>query len=304
MPAKSTESGKLTITHPDKILWRYPEIDKRQFILYLSQVSQVMLPFLKNRILTSVRFPHGVFGEAFYQKHCPEYAPDFVHAVMVENEKYIVCNDILTFLWLGNQLVMEFHIPFQRIHDESPCEIVFDLDPENRDDFPLAVKAALEIKSILDRLDIAGYPKLSGSRGIQIHIPIFGSHLTYDDTRLFTSFVAKTLVERHPGEFTTERLKKNRQNRLYVDYVQHAPGKTVICPYSPRGKEGATVAAPLYWKEVNEELNMDRYTIPFVLRRVSEGVNPMQGYFEQKNPSVPIVISTLKHRENKLDDHS
>lgn len=282
------------ITHPDKVIWKQPGINKAQFISYLTEVSRFMLPFLENRALTTIRFPHGVPGESFFQKNCPDYAPEFIQTAVIGDNHFIVCNDLSTLTWLGNQLAIEYHVPFQTIDSDLPLEIVFDLDPADRSDFPLAIKAALEIRKILDRLKITGYPKLSGSRGLQIHIPLAGSLLTYPDTRIFTSFIARLLIEKFPDDFTVERLKKDRGDRLYIDYVQHAPGKTIICPYSPRGKEGATVAAPLRWEEVNETLRMDQYTIPFVLQRISEGQCPMQDFFKQENRSLPAIVSSLK----------
>lgn len=282
------------ITHPDKIVWKQPPIDKALFISYLAEVSRFMLPFLENRALTAIRFPHGVPGESFFQKNCPDYAPEFIQTAAVGDHRYIICNDLATLIWLGNQMTVEYHVPFQTIGSDRPLEIVFDLDPADRSDFPLAVKAALQIKKILDRLEITGYPKLSGSRGLQIHIPTAGSGLTYPDSRIFTSFIARLLVENFPADFTTERLKKKRGNRLYIDYVQHAPGKTIICPYSPRGKEGATVAVPLRWEEVNESLRMEHYTIPSVLGRIARGPCPMQDFFRQENRSLSTVVASLK----------
>jgi bifunctional non-homologous end joining protein LigD len=150
------------------------------------------------------------------------------------------------------------------------------------------------MKQLFDRLAVKSYPKLSGSRGIQIHLPLHRTKLSYAETRLFTSFIATVLTQRFPLEFTTERLKKNRLGRLYIDYVQHAQGKTIICPYSARGKEGATVAAPLRWSEVTDQLRMERFTIPYVLRRIASEPCPMTGYFQQSNTSLPGIIAALK----------
>lgn len=284
------------ITHPDKIIWKQPGISKVQFVSYLVQVSRFMLPFLEKRALTTIRFPHGVPGVSFFQKNCPDYAPEFIQTAVIGDNNYIVCGDLPTLIWLGNQLAIEYHVPFQTINSDRPMEIVLDLDPPDRSSFPLAVEAALEMKNILDRFELTSYPKLSGSRGLQIHIPVAGNSLTYADTRIFTSFVARCLTEKFPDKFTVERLIKNRGNRLYIDYVQHAPGKTIICPYSPRGREDATVAVPLHWEEVDKNLRIEKYTIPFVLERISDGRCPMEGFFKQENRSLATIISSLKKR--------
>ncbi|MFD1036945.1 DNA ligase D [Virgibacillus byunsanensis] len=282
------------ITHPDKTIWETPFINKESYISYLIQVSSYILPFLRSRALTTIRYPHGVPGESFYQKNCPEYAPSFVNTVNKDGINYIVCNDSPTLHWLGNQMTIEYHVPFQTVESNNPLEIVFDLDPPNKAGLPLAIKAAIEMKKIFDKFEIISYPKLSGSKGLQIHIPIIDTSLTYDETRVFTEFIAKYLVEKYPNSFTIERLKKNRGKKLYIDYIQHAEGKTIICPYSPRGRENATVAAPLFWDEVNENLKIERYNVPFVLDRLSNNNCPFGDFFEQTNSTLKNIIVSLK----------
>lgn len=281
-------------TSPDKIIWKNPIINKEGYLAYLAQISSNMLPFLENKLLTTIRYPHGIPGESFFQKNNPDYAPDFINTVEQEGNNYIVCNDLSTLLWLGNQLAIEFHIPFQTFNSDLPNEIVFDLDPPNKDAFHLAIKAAKEMRQIFESFHIKSYPKVSGSKGIQIHLPIKSNSLSYDDTRIFTSFIANYLIEKYPEDFTIERFKKNRGNRLYIDYVQHAKGKTIICPYSARGKDEATVATPLYWDEVVDDLTMDTFTIPYVLNRLSKEACPMSDYFEQENSYLIEVISKIK----------
>ncbi|RYL92307.1 ATP-dependent DNA ligase [Sporolactobacillus sp. THM7-4] len=285
------------VTHLDKTIWENPRINKAQFLSYLVQISPYMLPFLKQKALTTIRYPHGVPGESFFQKNCPDYAPDFIQTKEEDGVNYIVCNNLSTLIWLGNQLAIEYHVPFQTIDSDHPSEVVFDLDPPTRSGLGLAVKAAKEMKSLFDRFAIRSYPKLSGSRGLQIHIPLNSRAFTYEETRIFTSFIAKVLVDRFPDDFTTERLKKNRGNRLYIDYVQHAKGKTLICPYSTRAREAATVAAPLYWEEVNELLRMENFTIQTVIDRLLKGPCPMHDYFEQENRSLANVITVLKKNQ-------
>lgn len=271
---------EVIITHPDKPLWETTHLIKEHFISYLFQIAPFMLPFLQDRLLTVIRFPHGMFGEAFYQKNCPDYAPDFIKTTKHEDIDYIICNDLSTLLWLGNQLAFEFHIPFQTIDTAHPTEIVFDLDPPSREYFSLAVKAATEMKKIFDQFQLQTFPKLSGNKGLQIHIPLTNNSLSYEETRVFTAFIAEFLVTSFPDDFTIERMKKNRGNRLYIDYIQHAEGKTIIAPYSLRGKkEGAYIAAPLFWEEVNEKLSVEQFTIDHVLTRSKSIGCPFKQYF-------------------------
>ncbi|WP_053363823.1 DNA ligase D [Bacillus sp. FJAT-27251] len=287
------------ITHPDKPIWEDPLIQKSDFIQYLREISPFMLPFLQNRLLTVIRFPHGMLGEAFYQKNCPDYAPEFIETSLSEGINYIVCNDLKTLMWLGNQIAIEYHIPFQTIGRSGPDEIVFDLDPPSRDYFHLAIRAALLIKEVLDQLNLKGFIKTSGNKGLQIYIPLPSDMYTYEDTRLFTSFIANYLVSREPDSFTIERLKKHRGNRLYVDYVQHAEGKTIICPFSPRGKQQANVAAPLFWDEVNEDLRIGDFTVLNMIERINKLGSPFADYFKVKETQKLAPVLDFLRKEGK-----
>ncbi|MEH7093307.1 DNA ligase D [Neobacillus vireti] len=290
----------LEITHPDKPLWEKFNIQKADYILYLREVSPFMLPFLKDRLLTVIRYPHGMFGEAFYQKNCPDYAPEYVQTKEAEGIQYILCNNLKTLVWLGNQLAIEFHIPFQTTNSIGPSEIVFDLDPPSKDAFQLAVKAALLIKEVLDQLNLIGFIKTSGNKGLQIYLPLPENVYTYDDTRLFTSFIAEYLISKDADSFTIERMKKNRNNRLYVDYVQHSEGKTIVCPYSMRGNEHAGVATPLYWEEVNDKLELFPFNMENALKRIRSQGDPFMDYFQTKQlqPFAP-VLEFLKNSSKK-----
>lgn len=288
----------LDITHPDKPLWKNHDIQKADFILYLREISPYMLPFLENRILTVIRYPHGMFGEPFYQKNCPDYAPDFVKTHITEGIDYIVCNNLKTLIWLGNQLAIEYHIPFQTTHSKGASEIVFDLDPPSKEEFHLAVKAALLIKEVLDQLNLIGFIKTSGNKGLQIYLPLPEDLFSFEDTRLFTSFIADYLISKDPDSFTTERMKKNRGNRLYVDYIQHSEGKTIVAPYSMRGNEHAGVATPLYWEEVDYTLNPVDFNMANALHRIRKQGDPFKNYFQTKSiQAFKPVLEVLKAKK-------
>ncbi|RBO99661.1 DNA ligase D [Rossellomorea aquimaris] len=286
------------ITHPDKELFQKVSMTKLDYVRYLRKMSVAILPFLKDRPLTCIRFPHGLFGESFYQKNTPDYAPSFIETYKEDNIDYTVCNNLETLIWLGNQLALEFHIPFQRTKDASVNEVVFDLDPPSRDQFSLAVKAASIMKELFDRLNLHSFVKTSGNKGLQVYIPIPPGY-TWKDTGLFTEFIAHYLVTNYPEDFTIERLKKNRKGRLYVDYIQHGEGKTIIAPYSLRGNEDALIATPLWWYEVNEDLHPEHFTIDVVLQRFRQMGCPFTT-FDWVKDLQPFcdVIQFLKQQSN------
>ncbi|WP_245639503.1 DNA ligase D [Viridibacillus arvi] len=283
------------VTHPDKPIWPASNILKDDYLVYLQNISSYMLPFLRNRNLTIIRYPHGVPGESFYQKSSPDNVPDFVTTKQIGDTNFIICNNVETLLWLGNQLALEFHIPFQPIQTEKPTEIVFDLDPPSVNEFHLAVKAALHMKAIFDQFELISFVKTSGGKGMQIYIPLPLDKFSYEETGIFTKFVCDFLIEQNPQWFTTERLKKNRNNKLYLDYVQHREGKTIIAPYSPRGNEKGFIATPLFWEEVNETLNPSMFTISSVLARINKVGNPFSSFRQSENDQkFAVVLNQLK----------
>ena len=283
---------EISVTSLDKMLWGKQGINKYTYLQYLSTIAPYLLPFLKDRLLTVIRFPNGINSDSFYQKNCPEYSPDFINTIRSEGIDYIICSDLQTLLWLGNQSAIEYHIPFQTFMKHNPDEIVFDLDPPTSNEFSLAVEAALIMKEIFDKLSLISFIKTSGNKGLQIYLPLDGKH-TYDETRLFTNFIATYITTKYPKSFTTERLKKNRNNKLYIDFLQHGEGKTIIAPYSPRGNEHGIVASPLYWTEVKETLDPKFYTLDECLKRVKDNMLPFKDFdkAKKKQPFAKVVES-------------
>lgn len=289
------------ISSPDKPIWslKNENLIKVEYLQYLREVSGVFLPFLTDKLLTTIRYPHGTMSdERFFQKNKPEYAPAWIRTVVDEDIEYMLCNDVETLLWFGNQLALEFHAPFQKAGSTMPDEIVLDLDPPSSDYFTLAIKAALEIKKVIDPLHIEAFIKTSGNKGLQIHIPLPEDTFSYEETHIFSDFLGEYLISSFPEDFTIERMKKNRHNRLYLDFVQHSEGKTIIVPYSPRGNHFAGVATPLSWDEVNDSLKLEDYTVETVPNRIKKLGCPFNEYRQTDNgPAFQKVLSFLKQQK-------
>ncbi|ERN53692.1 ATP-dependent DNA ligase [Alkalihalophilus marmarensis DSM 21297] len=288
---------QVEITHPDKPVWPSIHLVKDDYLLYLQKAAPFLLPFLQDRLLTVIRFPHGADDESFYQKNTPDYAPSFIQTAVDEDIEYILCNDLKSLMWLGNQLALEFHIPYQTIHQTKPAELVFDLDPPSVDEFELAVQAALQMKEIFDQFHLTSYVKTSGNKGLQLYLPLPVEAFSYKQTRAFSEFVSIYLCEQNPETFTIERLKKNRGGRLYIDYIQHDAGKTIIAPYSTRGHGRGLVATPLYWEEVGDKLTPDDFTIPRVIERLRSEGDPfrnMRENLDEQGEAFAAVLRELK----------
>ncbi len=268
------------VTNLDKVFWPHHHVTKSDLLVYMREVAPYMLPFLRNRLLTVIRCPDGITKESFFQKHRPSYAPSYIKGVTIKDETFIHCDQLDALLWLANHGTVEFHIPFQTIYHDDPVEIVFDLDPPHRDQFDLAIQAAQLIKQLLDDLKLTSFVKTSGNKGIQVHIPLPNRQITYNETARFTQAVAQTIEQAYPQWFTTERLKEKRQDRLYIDYVQHGRDKTLIAPYSPRKTAEASIATPLYWEEVKEGLRPEQFTLPHMIHRIQTNGCPFSTFFE------------------------
>lgn len=255
------------ISNPDKPLWPEAGVTKLDYIQYLLQVAQPMLAYTRDRLLTVIRYPHGVGDKHFYQKNTPDYAPDWIVTHEWENTRYTLCNDEATLIWMANQATLEFHVSFHLATDEIPTELVFDLDPSTPD-FSVVIESALLLKKLLDELGLPSCVKTSGASGLQIYVPIERRY-TFEQTRKVGHFIASYLVEKHPAMLTIERLVKNRGTKLYIDYLQHWRGKTLTAPYSTRAKAQATVSTPLRWEEV-PTAHPTHYTVRNVPERLTQ----------------------------------
>ncbi|GFN29837.1 non-homologous end-joining DNA ligase [Paenibacillus xylaniclasticus] len=243
------DGESITITNPDKLLWPELGITKLIYLEKLIELSPYLIPYCSGRYLTTIRWPDGIHGQSFYQKNCPEPIPPFIQTAIQADIRYVVLDRLPTLLWLGNLACLEFHASFDRIGEPVfPTEWVIDLDPSLEDE-PRIMEAAVIVGDLLRSIGVESIPKTSGATGVQLIIPSTGD-TTFDELRTMGLFVGSYLSQTHPDLFTIERLKANRDDRIYVDYLQHYPGKTIAAPYTPRARTAASVSTPLTWDEV------------------------------------------------------
>lgn len=248
----SIEGQDIPITNPDKPLWPEMGITKAIYLQKLAALAPYLLKYCRNRLLTTIRYPHGVPGEFFYQKNAPEPLPPYVQTAEKDGINYILLNGLPELLWLGNLAALEFHPSLHYAGSTLPCEWMIDLDP-SREVEPRIMEAASIVGKVLRSLGLHSVPKTSGATGIQIIVPI-NEGITFDELRTVGHFVGMFVTEKHPELFTLERLKKNRGDKIYFDYLQHYQGKTLAAPYTPRARPGATVSTPLHWEEVDSNV--------------------------------------------------
>jgi bifunctional non-homologous end joining protein LigD len=264
----TVDGHELVITNPDKPLWPEMGITKLIYLQKLIALSPHLIRHCRNRYLTVIRWPHGIHGDFFYQKNAPEPRPPFVGTAVSGGIRYVHLDNLATLLWLANLGALEFHASFERIGSPEPPEWVIDLDPSREED-PRIMEAAAIVGDVLASLGIASVPKTSGATGVQIIVPLAPGH-AFEQLRALGRFIGRFVCEKHPRLFTLERLKKDRGDRIYFDYLQHWPGKTLAAPYTPRARVFAPVSAPLTWDEVHAGVRPQDFHLLNMERRLAE----------------------------------
>ncbi|WP_127531078.1 non-homologous end-joining DNA ligase [Paenibacillus kobensis] len=254
------DGESITITNPNKVLWPELGITKLTYLEKLVELSPYLIHHCAGRYLTTIRWPDGIHGQSFYQKNCPEPAPPFVRTAETAGIRYVELDRLPTLLWLGNLACLEFHASFERVGEPVyPSEWVIDLDPSLEEE-PRIMEAAVIVGDLLRSIGVESVPKTSGATGVQLIIPSAGD-TTFEELRTMGHFVGSFLSQAHPGLFTIERLKANRGDRIYVDYLQHYPGKTIAAPYTPRARPAASVSTPLTWDEARSGARIADYNL-------------------------------------------
>lgn len=255
------DGKEVKVTNPEKLLWPELGFRKIDYISKLLELAPYLLPHAKNRLLTTIRYPDGIQGKSFYQKNLPVSAPAWIPTSLWHENNYIILNDMAVLAWLGNQAVFEFHTSFNLYDKPSqPTDLVFDLDPSEGQTFEDTVEIALLIYRELQNLNITSYVKTSGASGLQIYLPV-GGRYDYETAREINEFFAVFFSQKYPKKITIERIVSKRGRKLYFDYLQMWQGKTIICPYSPRATQNATIATPLEWYELEQGAKPEDFTL-------------------------------------------
>jgi len=249
------EGHRLTLSNLTKVLYPATGTTKAEVIDYYARVAPVMVPHLEDRGVTLRRFPDGVEGGSFFEKRCPGHRPRWMRTISGPGDRtgpigYCCLDSAAALVWAANMAALEIHAPMARSDIETPTMVVFDLDPGEPADIVSCADVALDIRHVLDGLGLLGLPKTSGSKGMQVYVPLNTPGVTHEAASGFAQAIAQLLERARPGDVVSNMNKALRRNKVFVDWSQNSRHKTTIAPYSLRARPHPTASTPLTWDEV------------------------------------------------------
>jgi bifunctional non-homologous end joining protein LigD len=270
---------QVLLTHPGRIVFPEDGVTKGDLARYYVEVGDAIVPHLRNRPFTLKRYPHGIYGQAYFHKQAPKGKPSWIPTRQFrtwprEGESRLVdftlVNETAALVWMVQMNCIDMNAWYSRVDKpDRPDYVVFDLDPpEARNGFAQAIRVAHLIREALEKLELRSYPKTSGADGIHVLVPIT-RRSSYPDTYELAEGVSRELEARNPGLVTTEWLKKKRRGVL-VDHRQNGHGKTIAAVYSVRPKRGAPVSTPLRWEELGEKVRPRDFGMREALKRLEK----------------------------------
>jgi bifunctional non-homologous end joining protein LigD len=255
-PVVEVEGKRLSLSNLDKVLYPATGFTKGQVIDYYAHIAPALLPHLRGRPVTMKRYPNGVDGEYFYEKNAPKHRPEWVKTAPIWSRhnrrhiNYLLVEDLPTLTWLANLASLEIHPSLARAEDiNRPTMLVFDLDPGAPANIVQCSQVAIWLRDIFEHWGLQSFPKTSGSKGLQIYIPL-NTPTTYDVTKPFAHALAQLLEHEHPELVVSEMKKEVRSGKVFVDWSQNDEHKTTVSVYSLRAREHPTVSTPVTWDEV------------------------------------------------------
>lgn len=291
----------LKLTNLDKVFWPDEGYTKGDLLEYYRAVAPWMLPYLCDRPLVLDRYPNGITGKSFFQKHAPDMAAGRLRTVPIRGDDgtreidFFLCDEPDGLLFLVNLGAIPFHLWSSRLPDlDKPDWCILDLDPKGAP-FAHVVRIALTIRELCEEIEMPSFIKTSGGSGLHILLPM-GRQLDHERVRQLAELLARVIVERLPDIATTARSIPARKGRVYVDALQNGRGKLLAAPYSVRPLPGATVSTPLSWSEVGPRLDVKKFNIRSVPRRLKQRKDdPLRGVLDVR-PDLARSLALLSER--------
>jgi bifunctional non-homologous end joining protein LigD len=270
----------VSVSNLNKVFYPKTGFTKGQVIDYYVHVSRYLLPHLYNRPITLKRYPNGVEGLFFYEKQCPPSRPKWMKTTRVAKSdggevNYCVFNDLPALVWAANLADLELHTFLHKASAlQRPTALAFDLDPGPPADILTCCQVALHLKGVFDSLKLKSFPKTSGSKGMQVYVPL-NTPVTYEKTKAFAHQLAELMEAQFPNLVVSRMEKVLRKGKVFMDWSQNDDKKTTINVYSLRAKEHPTVSTPVTWQEIEASLRKKNakalvFEAPGVLKRIDK----------------------------------
>jgi bifunctional non-homologous end joining protein LigD len=255
VPGADGTNRRLTLTNLDKVLYPATGFTKAAVIDYYAKVAPVLLPHLRRRALTMVRWPDGVDGGSFFAKRRPSHAPEWLGSAPAEGGLVgCVIDDLPSLVWVANLAALELHTHQATVDaPDAPTSLVLDLDPGAPAGILECARVALELRDLLERLGLAALVKTSGSKGVHVAVPVRAT--TAEATKTFARALGGLLADAHPDRVTIAMAREQRHGRVFVDWSQNDRAKTTVAPYSLRARARPLVSAPVTWSELSDALD-------------------------------------------------
>jgi DNA ligase D len=287
-------SGRvMTVTSPQKVFFSERGETKLDLVRYYLAVAEPLMRAVGERPTLMQRFPHGAEGSSFFQKRVPDSAPEWLQTTIVRTpngttSRALVLADMAHVVWAVNLACLGFHIwPYRQDRPEVADELRLDLDPQPGVEFDDVRAAASELRGLLDDLGMVGYPKTTGNRGLHVYIRLEPRWDSYQ-VRAAAVAAARELERRRPELITAAWWKEERGRRVFVDFNQNAPHKTIFGAWSARARPGAQVSAPLLWDEIDTR-HPDELTIASVPERLAAAGDPWEAMNERLQSLEPLL---------------
>jgi len=300
------DGREVRITSPGKVLFGERGETKLDLALYYAAVSVPLLNTMGGRPVLMQRFPKGAGGPSFFQKRVPDNVPEWLETTTVQTvngtpSRALVIGDVAHVAWAVNLACLGFHVWPNRADDpEHADELRLDLDPQPGTGFGEACAAAKELKALLDELGIAAFPKTTGNRGLHVYVRLQPRWDSYE-VRFAAVAVARELERRRPDLLTAAWWKEERGERIFIDYNQNAPHKTVFGAWSVRARKGGQVSAPLAWEEL-DEIDPDALTLATVPQRLERDGDPWSAIADAPQSLEPLLAMHERDRADGLLD--
>jgi bifunctional non-homologous end joining protein LigD len=288
------KSSPLTLTHPDRVIFPDVKITKADLAAYYETVADRMLPHVIDRPLTLLRCPGGVGSSCFFQRHFTPNLPPTIESIDVPNvgtnQKQMIIRDAAGLRALVQINALEIHAWGCTIADiEKPDRLVFDLDPDTKLPWSTVVKAARDLRRILESVKLKPLVKTSGGKGLHIVVPI-KPDIDWNHAKAFCKSIADAAAQADPKSYTTNMRKSQRNGRIFIDYLRNGRSATAIVPYSVRARAGAPVSMPVDWEELPRLGSANAVTVPNIRKRLSRP-DPWANY-ESHRADLHAITST------------